>query len=182
MRLTRRFVLRTAFALLCISVALLLLVPWIGMASHMFRGSTVGFSGATFSVPIRYWAQTSEKGPATMWRGDFGIPLWRAAYGFIGIYPHDRRIDKSRDFERLQKILVSEGASSGMSLVAIRELQTQLGDAFCFQFKSQRSSTVSCFFDGGTLGVEYEGSERYVGDVYEVVLSANGTQMGARNR
>ena len=112
-----------------------------------------------------------------MWRGGFGVPLWRAPYGFIGIYsnPNQHKIDMKLDTDRLQAILVSEEGQEGMVSDAQRKLDTGIGPAVCFQFKSGKRSSVRCFFDNSTLRVRYDGSEEFTGDIYELVSSARVT-------
>jgi len=108
-------------------------------------------------------------------RCDFGVPLSRAPYGFIEIFSHPggREIDLQRDSDRLEAILVKQEGSEGMNLVAQRKFETAVGRAFCLEFGSGKHSVVNCYFDKSTLSVEYEGSEKFTGDVYEVVNSAH---------
>jgi hypothetical protein len=174
MRLTRTFLLKIAFILPCIAVGLLLVVSWFGWAVHKFRGNRIQLSGISFTVPDRYFAKTSSDGRASMWRCDFGVPLWHAAYGFIGIYPHHdgRRIDLQHDLDGLRTILIDQEKLAGMELNAQRKLDTKIGRAVCFQFNSRKGSNVSCFFDNKMISIQYDGSEKFVGDIYELVNSA----------
>jgi len=174
MKLSGRIVGKIALIWLCVAFGLLLIVPWLGWTWHLIHGSTIESSGVLFRVPPRYLARGSSDGRASMWRCEVGVPLWRAPYGFLGIYPHrDRpKIDMKLDLNRLQTILVNQGKLEGMSLDAQRKLQTEAGPAVCFQFKSGRRSSASCFFDNSTLSIQYEGSEKFTGDIYELVNSA----------
>jgi hypothetical protein len=109
-----------------------------------------------------------------MIRCDFGVPFWQAPYGFIGIYQHSHRrnIDLTVDLDRLRAALVNEKKSDGMILNSERKIETGVGTAYCFEFKSERRSGVNCYFDKSSLNVEYEGSEKFAGDIYELVNSA----------
>jgi hypothetical protein len=140
--------------------------PWFGWAMHKFRGNGIQSSGVFFGVPDRYFEKTSSDGRSSMWRCDFGVPLWHATYGFIGIYPHHdgRKFDLQHDLEGLRTILINQEKLAGMNLNAQRKLDTKIGTAVCFQFKSEKRSNVSCFFNNSTMSILYEGSEKFVGD------------------
>ena len=174
MKLTRAFLLKIAVIWSCIAIGLLLVVPWLGWAMHLFRGNGIQLSGVFFTVPDRYFAHTSSDCRASMWRCNFGVPLCHAAYGFIEIVPHHdgRKIDLKRDLDRLKTILINQEKLAGMNLLAQRKLDTKIGTVVCFQFNSEKRSNVSCFFDNSEITILYEGSETFVGDVYELVNSA----------
>jgi len=109
-----------------------------------------------------------------MWRTDFGIPVWRASYGEIGLYPNPktRPIEVSRDFERVQAVLVEQARSASMSPIGYRKLRSNAGDVYCFEFRSNKLSSVVCLFDHTTLSVRFDGAPNYMDDVFEVVSSA----------
>ena len=180
MKVNGKFVGKLALILLCVVFGLLLIVPWLGWTWHLIHGGRVESSGVLFTVPPRYLALESSDGRVSMLRCDFGVPLWRAPYGFLGIYSHrdQPKIDMKLDLNRLQTILVNQEKLEGMSLDTQRKLDTEIGPAFCFHFKSGRRSNVSCFFDNSTLSVQYEGSEKFTGDIYELVNSARWSQQG----
>lgn len=174
MKLNRKSLVKLVLVSLCIPLGVLLIIPWLGWAWRLIRGDSVESSGALFKVPPRYLARGSSDGGVSMLRYEFGVPLWPAPYGFIGIYPnHDRRkIDMKLDLNRLQAILISQEGSEGMNLAAQREIETEVGRAVCFQFRSGKRSNVRCLFNNSALSVQYDGSEKFAGDIYELVNSA----------
>ena len=174
MKLNRKSLGKLALVWLCVALGVLLIIPWLGWAWRLIHGDSIESSGALLKVPPRYLAGGSSDGRVSMWRCEFGVPLWPAPYGFLEIYPNPdrRKIDLKLDLNRLQAILISQEGSEGMNLDAQREIGTEVGRAVCFQFKSGKRSSVSCFFDNSTLSVHYDGSEKFAGDVYELVNSA----------
>lgn len=174
MKVSAKSLARIALVWLCVVFILLLIVPWLGWAWRLIHGDSIESSEALFTVPPRYLARKSPDDEVSMWRCEFGVPLWNAPYGFIGIYPnHERRkIDVKLDLNRLQEIVVGQERLEGMTLDRQRDMRTRVGQAVCFEFKSERRSSVRCFFDNSTLSVQYDGSEKFAGDTYELVNSA----------
>lgn len=174
MKLTAKTVGKGSLFGLCVGFCAFLVIPWLGWPWHIIHGSTIQTSGVLFEAPPRYFSLTSTDDHPSVMRCDFGIPLWRAPYGFIEIFPHPngRRLDMETDLDRLQAILVNQERSEGMSLNSRRKMATGVGPAFCFEFESGMRSIVKCYFDKSRLSVEYEGSQKFAGDVYEIVNSA----------
>lgn len=155
-------------------LAFLLAIPWLGWPWHLIHGETIASSGIVFKIPARYFSPIPlDDNPAVM-RTDFGLPLWHAPYGFITIFQHRGRhaLDFRKDIDRIQSVLVTDERSAGMNLIAQRKFDTAIGEAVCFEFGSDRRSIVDCYFDKSTLSVDYEGSNKFGGDMYEVVNSA----------
>jgi len=173
-KLTRaavRYALIAAGCVLCV----LLVVPQLGVIWQLVHGNTVDFAGSQFSVPRRYLVQRHADGHISMWRADFGVPLWPAPFGFIGMSESHalRKVSSASDSGHIRSVLVAQEQSTGMSLSSEQTIRTGLGDAHCFHFRSENSgSTVTCVFEHGRIYARFHGSQKYAADFYDVVRSA----------
>jgi hypothetical protein len=174
MKLNTKSVGKATLIRLCLVFGLLLIIPLLGWPWHLINGGSLESSGVIFKVPSRYFSLDSTDDHPSMMRCGIGFPFWRARYGFMGLHPHPKRhkLDMKVDLDRLLTILVNQERAEGMSLIAQRTVETEIGPAFCFEFRSGARSIIDCYFDGSTLSLDYEGSEKFAGDIYELVNSA----------
>jgi hypothetical protein len=165
---------KCATVIALVALAALVIVSQLGTLWHLLHGRQVELAGVTFTLPRAYLARWTSKGNLTMYRLDFGRPVWPAPYGGIGVYPRlgDRHPDWTHNFEYLASAVIAAQRPDGMQFVGERNLDTAAGRAYCFRFRSTRSSRVVCSFENYAHLVLFDGSEKYVSDAYELTGSA----------
>lgn len=145
----------------------LALFTQLGPIWHLFNHEAQRISSWTVRVPRAYYVRSSNSN-LSMFRHDFGVPLWSAPYAHIYLSEHPAAIGRGRGPAHLGNAVAAAAESEGLSIRSKQAINTPVGQAYCYEL-AERSSTIidiRCFINQGELSVFYYGAPKFQHEFY----------------
>jgi hypothetical protein len=135
---------------------------------HATHGNSISVAGHQVPIPWDMWVSESDEDGVTITRSAPTNNNFRSPFGTLLIETTGRQVDFAKDFERLSNI--NQLPHAGFRYGGLREFGSAQGKGYCWELIGIGSSdiSISCRFDGSTIGVDFVGSASYREKIYRI--------------